>query len=118
MTDAPAQVRQPRPTQLQPSRHGLERRPADQQQAAAIAGATTKARSLTTSRVCRLASLRPSHKPMAVSARTAAANAPLGMASRRRGEAMPLTSASAWSGCTISYQNDQTGLGGLRQTEG
>src|SRR3954467_5659741 len=44
ITDAPAQVRQPRPTQLRRSCHGLERRPADQQQAAAIAGATTKAR--------------------------------------------------------------------------
>src|SRR5690348_6995493 len=113
MTEAPAQVRQPRPTQLQPSRQGFDRRPADQQHAAAIIGATTKARSLTTSRVCRLAWFSVSQPPNATSTMTT----PPSMARARRGEAMEFTSASSPLGCTTGDENDQTGLGGLRHSD-
>src|SRR3954452_781466 len=109
ITEAPAQVRQPRPTQLQPSRQGLDLRPADQQLAAAIAGATMKARSLTTSRVCSAAWLMASQQPNAASA----TRIPPSMVNARRGEAMVFPSAHPWCGCTTRHENDQTGLGGL-----
>ena len=60
---------------------GLDLRPADQQQTAAIAGATMNARSLTISRVCKLAWLVASQPPNTTTAR----RIPASMLNERRG---------------------------------